>query len=381
MNICGIICEYNPFHSGHDYQIKETRKKADAVVAVMSGSFTQRGEPALFDKWSRASAAVRCGVNLVIELPFFISCSPAEYFASGAVRLLKATGIVNSLSFGSESGSLDELCAMADSEEKSENIKENLRSGNSYAKAVGNDFLTPNNILAIEYIRSVRKYAPSFELFTIKRQGEGYLSSATGESIISATGCRQLIAEKKLDELSKYVPGPAFEIYKEKITAGDFSVISNLDSLFIGLLRRDRSFLKDIAYVSEGIENCFYRYGDICSGITEVAELVKSKRYTRARINRIIANSLVGVTKDDLTEFLSATPAYAHVLAADNLGLSLLKDIKIPVITNGKAANSLSGTAKKIWDAECLATDIHALSFANKENRRGRQDYTHFFNT
>ncbi len=383
MKVCGIICEYNPFHSGHKYQITKAKEKADVIVAVMSGSFTQRGEPAVFDKWTRANAAVLCGANLVIELPFFAACAPAEYFASYAVRLLSATGIVNSLSFGSESGDLTELSQMADFCENSSEIKKYLSEGVSYSKAVaeaaGADFFTPNNILAIEYLRAIKKYAPQIEPFTVKRLGESYDSENTSADFISAAGCRKLILEGNFQKTKKYVPEAAYKLYETEIKNGNFSEYKNIDSLFIGLLRRDGEFLKDIAYVSEGLHHRFYKAAQLCGSINEVAEAVKSKRYTRARINRIIANALIGITTTDLNGFLTAEPQYIRVLAADDTGLSLIKSIKIPVITNASQIKKLNPAAQLIWNTECKASDIYAQTVKNPDLRQGGQDYTHFF--
>ncbi len=383
MKVSGIVCEYNPFHSGHEYQIKKTKEHADAVVAIMSGSFTQRGEPALFDKWTRAQAAVLCGVNLVIELPFFAACAPAEYFARTAVKILASMGMVNTLSFGSECGNIDELVKIALADENSYEIKKQLDSGASYSKAVaaafGEDMFTPNNILAIEYIRAINEFAPQITPFTVKRQGESYESENTGDGFISASGCRRLILEDNLKLLQKYVPKKAYDLFEKQIKCGNYCEYKNLDALFTGLLRRDGQFLKNIAYVSEGLQHRFYKAAKTYTSISDIADSVKSKRYTRARINRIIANAITGITKDMSAEFLSANPQYIRVLAADNTGLALLKNVNMPIITNASQANVLTGIARQMWDAECTVTDIYTQCIKNPQLRCAGQDYTHFF--
>lgn len=375
MKVCGIVCEYNPFHCGHEYQLNKVREHADTVVAVMSGSFTQRGEAALFDKWTRAAAAVSCGVNLVVELPFFAACSPAEYFAATAVKML--AHFADSLCFGSESGDINQLRRAAACDENSYKIKVNLAKGQNYSKASAHRLSEPNNILGIEYIRAVEKYAPHIVPFTIKRRGERYDSTDTSGMFASAAGCRRLISEGA--DISAYVPRAAAEIYKSRISNGETADLSRLDALFCGMLRRESSFLKHTAYVSEGIENRFYKAADMFSEIESIASYVKSKRYTRARINRIIINALIGITADMQNEFSSASPQYAHILAADEIGLKLLKTACLPMITNGAQAKRLTGLAKKIWDTECIATDLHSLCMANPAARGARHDYTHFF--
>ncbi len=377
MRICGIICEYNPFHTGHEYQIIKARENADVIVAIMSGSFTQRGEPAFFDKWTRAKAAVSGGVDLVIELPFLGAVAPAENFASAAVKLIGATGIIDTLAFGSESGDLDELAAVSENREE---IRIGLKQGESYSKAVATgekaELFTPNNILAMEYLRAIEKYAPHIKPVTVKRIGDYHSENPSG-SFISATACRKAMVDGKLDEIRAYLPDKSFELVKTEMAAGNFSRYERLDSLFIGLLRRDREFLKNIAYVSEGIENRFYKAADRFNSVEAVAEAVKSKRYTRARINRIIANALVGVTKNDITEFYAKKPLYARILAANSAGISLLGEIQLPIITRAGQAAELGCEAKRQWEIECIATDLHAQSLV--KGGEGGGDYTHFF--
>lgn len=232
MGILGIIVEYNPFHNGHLYHLQTSKEltKCDYTIAVMSGNFVQRGEPAIVDKWKRTQMALKAGIDLVIELPVVYATSTAENFAYGAVKLLDSLKIVDCFSFGSEKGDLNELTKIAEIllEEPiyyRKALKEYLKSGITFAKArelalqkvINNNEIekilqTSNNILAIEYLKSLKKIGSSITPFTIKRKGSLYTSLELKGEFASASSIRKHIFEKGLEGLEKYIPDFTKEI-------------------------------------------------------------------------------------------------------------------------------------------------------------------------
>lgn len=379
MSVCGIIAEYNPFHNGHKFHIEKSKEltKADFVVTTISGSFTQRGEPALFDKFTRATIAVNSGVDLVIELPFCFACSPAQFFAEGGVKLLNSLDIVDSICFGSETGDLEIL---KKSGTASEEIKKYLSQGMSYpsACAAASDMpiSTPNDILATEYLRAVSLYAPKMKPFTIKRCDRGYHSTAAKDEFASASHIRSLILEEGVFSAEKYTP--AFEIFKTQFEKGNYSDFSLLDNYIIGKLRSGNS-MENIAYVSEGLENRFYQMSFDCVTIKELLEKVKTKRYTYARLMRILSCFAVGLTGEALDEFISQGPKYIRILKCSEKGKELLSQIKksasLPIITTPSSYKELDPLSQKMFELDCRANDIFALTIKNPALRKGRQDF------
>jgi len=380
MKTCGIIVEYNPFHNGHKFHIESAKKltNSDTVIAVMSGSFVQRGEPALFNKFTRAKTAIAGGASLVIELPFCFACAPAQFFAEGAVRLLAATGVVDSLCFGSESGYIDSLKA---SPAPSDKIKKFLDKGMSYpsacAAASDTPLFTPNDILGAEYLRAVSTYAQSISCFTVKRTDGGYHSEDTVENFASATAIRKMLGEDII-KVKDFVPPEVYEILFSEYSRGNYSDLSLLDSLVLGRLR-SRMDMSTTAYVAEGLENRFYENSLSARSIRELAEKVKTKRYTYARLMRIISCYMVGLTDLRLSEFIKSGPLYIRVLAANKKGRHLLSKIKdtasLPIITTPSAYKNLGKTARDMFELDCLASDIFALATKNPALRSGRQDF------
>ena len=381
MNNCGIIVEYNPFHNGHKFHIEKSRELsgADGIVAVMSGSFLQRGAPALFDKFTRAKTAIAGGVDLVIELPFCYACAPAQFFAEGGVRLLSATGIISSLCFGSESGDLSAL-----SFSDNGNIKEYMDKGMSYpaacAAATDNPLSTPNDILGSEYLRAISLYAPHIKPCTIKRSDGGYHNENACGDFASATAIRKLTEENKFTHIKNFLPAEVFEILEKEYNNENYTDFSILDSLVLGKLRSGGS-MSDTAYVAEGIENRFYDCAFSANSIDELASLVKTKRYTHARLMRIISCYATGLKDADLEEFVKVGPAYIRILAANEKGKEMLSLMKkkatLPVITTPSNYKKLDDYAKKMFELDCLAADVAALATKNPALRKGRQDFSH----
>ena len=367
MNI-GIVCEYNPFHNGHLYQIGKIREQFGDdtnIVAVMSGNYVQRGGVAIADKGLRAKCAVLSGVNLVLELPFPFSMSSAEYFARSAVHILTEIGCVDCISFGSESGDIDALRATAElmlTEEFAEALEhlssdpEKRKLGHAalceaaLSRICGADAtvsLTPNNILAIEYIKAVISSGSHLMLHTVKRA----YSSFSDESFVpgniqSATAIRKSISEKDISAL-EFIPNITKNIFLDAISTGDFPCEGeSLAPAVIASLRLDLPSLhEDIHDTSGGLYN---RLRDLSFKTNTIDSLIcaaESKHFTKARIRRSLFYSLLGVTSSRLVEL----PAYTQLLALDSHGRAMLKTIgkqsSFPVLTKPSDIEKLPDAA------------------------------------
>ena len=373
-NVLGIVAEYNPFHNGHLYQLEKCKEQssADYTVAVISGNFTQRGEVAILDKWNRAKMAILAGVDLVVELPFYFACNSAEYFAKGSIDILNALGNVTHLGFGSESGDVDALVDVAnklavESDELKKAIKEKLDSGMSFPKARSEALCgeaklilqSPNNILAIEYIKNLLLTNSSIKPVTVKRYQKGYHEDGVLNDISSATYIRQVLKEKDIDSL-KGVPNTTKEILKENIDNLTFNDDENLFNLLkYKILSSEPRELSYIFSVGEGIENKVIKEIRTCNSLEELIDKVKSKRYTRTRVQRIFAHMLVGLKKD------ADIPQYIRVLGFNKKGSELLKEIKkkklstLPVVTNINKVQNIN------FDLDIRANDIYNLISKN----------------
>ncbi len=373
MKTAAVVAEYNPFHKGHEYQLEMTRNAGSThILAVMSGNYVQRGEAAVFDKFLRASAAVRCGADLVVELPLPWAVSGAQNFARGAVSIADSLGCIDMLSFGCECGKADMLQAVANalySAEFEQRIGTFLADSPSFASArqraigdiLGDEYASllesPNNILAVEYIAAANLYNSSFELNAVSRKGDGYNDEKySGESFASATAIRSLI--RNGDDYSSLVPLNANELY-----SGDFSDESRLETAVLYALRR--LSVNDIALapdVSEGLENRIYSAVREACSVEDLLERIKTKRYPTARLRRIILSLFLGIK----AEYTQGTPPYIRILACNEKGKEILSAAKpkVPVISRASQINALDDRAKEIFNLECTADDIYALSFS-----------------
>ncbi len=377
--ITGIIAEYNIFHNGHKYQIDEVKKTSDAVVAVMSGSFVQRGDVAITDKWSRAKMALMCGADLVLELPTCYALNAAPNFATGGVNTLNALGVVDSIAFGSESGNIDALLKAAElmeneSEEISERIKKYVSDGMSYPSALSKAYggiiepsllSEPNNILSIEYIRALIKSNSKIKPFTIERSGASHHDTQITENIASASKIRDMISNgENIDNLIPY--------NLSDIGCSLPYSASTLDSAVISKLRlTSGDKLKNISEMAEGLENRLIQSAMECDNIASLAEAVKSKRYTLSKIRRIIMNTLLDFTAD----IYNPQPDYIRVLGMNKTGMAVLKQAKeqctVPIIT--KTADYKENSKQFALDVR--ATDISALCCPDKTKRIGGLDF------
>ncbi len=369
----GIIAEFNPFHNGHKYLLETTKKITnERIVAIMSGAFVQRGGIAVTDKLTRARMALLNGADLVIELPVTFSHNTAQKFAMGAVGTLKATGIIDTLAFGSESGDTDSIKKAADilsdePEEVSVRIKELMSGGiaypvarqKAYEKYFKTDILsTPNDILAVEYLRACNILGTGFKPLAIKRTGTGHDSSDVTNTIASATEIRRRVSYG--EDISDFMPSTDFEVYD--IARLDTAVISNLRLM-------SPETLSGISDVAEGLENKFIAVSRDVDNVEDLCMAVKSKRYTLSRIRRIAYSSLIGLTK----EIADLPPSYIRVLGANENGRALLREMKekatLPIITKPADYHG-----DEIFNINSRAEDIFALCAKNKNLRTAGND-------
>lgn len=360
MHVVGVIAEYNPFHQGHAYQLRSIRERFHddvAIVAVMSGSFTQRGEAAVLDKWRRADLAVCGGCQLVLELPFLFACRSAQDFARGGVRLLQGLGYVDTLAFGAESPDLAPLMEAArtiDAPETQAALHEALRAGASYAKALtailqeasglAADLLRqPNNILAIEYLRALRGYAPGIEPLLIARRGAGYHEASLGP-LASASAIRGELAKAQPDfaSLRDSLPEATYAAIREAFPVEIASTERLFRPLLARLLTMQGRELEAIFGLQEGLTNRLLVKSRQSQTLLELIAGMVTSRYPASRISRIVPHLLLGTGERAAREAAETGPLYARVLAFDEVGRELLHTIKkrstLPLITKVSAA-------------------------------------------
>ena len=390
MKIMAVICEYNPFHNGHAYQLNEQKMalSCDGVICLMSGSFVQRGEPAICDKWARAEMALACGCDLVLELPVIYSLQSAEGFARGAVTLLKELGAEGYLAFGSECGDvklLQDVAAYSETESYQNSLKNALLSGLSYPAACSLAFASnpelsanlaeqPNDILGIEYIRAINKANAPLTPLAIRRIGD-YNSREPVDNFLSATGIRQKISAG--EDIRPYMPPKAHAILQQEIKEGRAPVTPDglTKLLQYALLRADKSDLCDICGISEGLENRIVDAAAKLHDFYEVAQAAKTKRYPQTRLQRAMINILLGITKGDA----ALSPAYARVLGMNENSGAILKQLReksaIPIITKTADASLKDENAKRMFALDCTATDLYSLLYPEKNKGKNGMDF------
>lgn len=367
MKTVAIIAEYNPFHTGHEYQINKIRKEFGAdtrIVAIMSGNFVQRGDVAIMDKSIRAKSAVLCGANLVLEIPFPYSMSSAEFFAQSGVKIADSLGVVDYLSFGSEIGDIEALKRIAENMSKPE-YKSTLAhmQKSDTAKEVGypklcetvynslfpseNFTFAPNNILALEYIKALLSSKSNIKPHTVKRAGASFSETKiTDDSFQSASAIRLEISNN-IDSAIKYIPNSAKNTILENYNSNTFPCDSErLAPAVISNFRLNpRPFFPDIHDVGGGLYFRLQKASFLANDIKSLTALADTKKYTTARIRRAIWYSFFGVTSSSVKEL----PAYTQILAMDKVGKTILKDIKktsdFPVLTKPSSYESLPDDA------------------------------------
>lgn len=367
MQVSAIICEYNPFHTGHKYQIDSIRENIEdvAIVCVMSGDFVQRGDVAIIDKHTRAKIAVENGADLVLQLPAFFSTQVAEIFARGSVSLINSLGCVDFLCFGSESGDIEKLYESANSDTDKEILRQSLKSGNSFASSYFTSesmINMSNDILATEYIRALKNFKSKTRPFVIKRQGANYNDKGLNENFSSATAIRESLKKGDIAKIKSFIPSGAqnyFDIIKfdeDFFELIKYSIITKKDKL------------NEIFEIGEGLENKILSKIEESKDMEDLIMNIKSKRYTYTRIRRILFNILLDIKKTDIEEIKKRNfyLPYVRVLAFNDRGREVLKEIK--KIGNIKIINKVANHSiqepyeKTLFEKDILATKIYNIS-------------------
>ena len=400
MKTIGIICEYNPFHNGHAHQLHTLAQQyPDTLrICIMSGSFVQRGEPAIFSKFDRARWAILGGADIVIELPTLYSTGSAQLFGTGAIRMVKGLAI-DALSFGSETADLDALIDIAkrmDCESTQEQLRTYINEGMSYGtafrKALHTEILnTPNALLGLEYIRAGLVYNPKLQYIPIVRTYNHHEETITDE-LPSGTALRQLItsagnlSSQRItstgilsSQLQSTVPPSIASDMTEVIENGNYVNYNRYHDMVHSLSRRTTpKDLEKSGDFNEGIEHLWAKAAQQSSWTAAIEE-IKSKRYTYARLQRMGAYLTLGITKDILQNAMEEGPQYARLLAFNDRGRQWLRnEYEIPLIQKwAKAPNELSTLGQTMHHIDTLATDIQALCFHNESSRIGHKDYTY----
>ena len=400
--ILGIVSEYNPFHNGHVLHLETSKKltQTDFTVAVMSGNFVQRGDTSIVDKWTKAEMAIKSGIDLVIELPTLYAISSAENFADGAIKILNSLGVVDYVSFGSEIGDITALNDVAnilykEPKELSSMITTQLKSGLSYPKAreialtqffgtskkYSDIISNPNNILGVEYLKSLRKHHSNIKPITIKRDYSDYNSKTEKNGIASATAIRTMIQNNK--NVHYVVPYETYELLDECINEGKIiKDLSVFEKEIIYVLRKmSLSEIESLPDVSEGLENKIKLAANTCNNLNDLISKIKSKRYTQTRIQRILLYALLNISKKDINLSKKVTP-YIRVLGFNKHGKRIISAIasanpKLHIIVSVKKfmENSNDSTLRKILSKDIFATNVYTLGY--KKDPIANLDYTH----
>ena len=378
MKITGIIAEYNPFHNGHAHQIEEARKSgATHIVCVMSGNYTQRGDVAIMDKLARTRCALSAGADLVLELPTVYSLSSASHFARGAVEILRSTGCINAIHFGSECGNTDALKSTVSAiiELESKHLVDYKANTVASARTVALEqagytkearlLESPNNLLGVEYILALKKRYSHIAVETTARLGTGHDSATVTDTICSATQLRKILT-KYPEEADSFWPESCREIYKELEEAGQAPV--TLEKLNLPILSRLRmvepTYLAQIAGICEGLENRLYNAIRSKKTVKEIAESVKTKRYPLSKIRRILLCAALGITAKDV----ESDPTYLRVLGQNSKGNEVLRIMAqtatLPIVAKAAHFETLSKEGKRQFRIENLATDLYTMAFS-----------------
>lgn len=378
MKICAIICEYNPFHNGHAYLLQKVRKESgcDTIVCIMSGNFTQRGEAALFDKYTRAEHAIKGGADVVIELPCVFAISSAELFALGGVWLLNSIPGFEKLAFGCEIADKQLFLSAAQLSLNEERgfktiLRRHLKSGKSLPRAklealseMGAEkeaelMRKPNNILGVEYQKALLRTQSHAQIFPVRREGADFSDPIVYKNFSSATAIRNAVHGGKIRSVKKNVPA---------FVAADFNSATN-DQIFkkialYSVLNSSPEKMQKISDCSEGLENRIRALAKANSDYDEFIAKTTTKRYISSRIQRILAASVLGIENDLVQKCLRA-PLYLRVLAinkerTDEL-LSALKTATFPLLTRRSDLTKLNKIAAEANEKDTLSSDIYSL--------------------
>ena len=403
--VLGIIAEYNPFHNGHLYHLDASKKVTgcDYTVAIISGNFTQRGSTSVIDKWSKTKMALQNGVDLVIELPVLYSISSSENFADGAIKILNSLEIIDYLSFGSETPDITVLDSIADilcnePKDYKKLLATELDKGLSFPKARENALLdyikntntfendkqdfeeykkalsSPNNILGIEYLKALKKYNSSIKTVCISRFATDYNSSDFSGSIASATAIRELIKNKDFNSIKTVIPENSYPVLMDCINSGH--IVPDLNcfekEIIYTLRKMNIEEISNLPDVSEGLEFSIKKAANSCNTINEFLDIVKSKRYTVTRLQRILLYALLNISKEDMQLSKQIEKPYVRILGFNDNGKKLISEIatkhpELKIITSVKKFIDTNSNKdlQVLFDKDVLATDVYSLAFKN----------------
>lgn len=376
MKAVGVVAEYNPFHSGHAWQLTELRRILGAdtpVVCVMSGSWVQRGECAVTDKWTRAGMALRGGADLVLELPVPWAISSAEHFARGGIQTLLATGVVDKLSFGSESGDAEALKRTAevlDTETYRQSLRRELEGGVSFAAArqsaveriLGEqavDLKNPNDNLGVEYLRQA---GGRLEIYPLVRQGVSHNSASYTEKFASASYLRQLLCQGEAEKAIQWMTAEDALALQRAGTASMEYIERAMLARLRQMTEEDFASLPDSG-AAEGLCARMLNAARQARSMEEFYALSKTKRYAHARLRRLALWAFLGMQAADRPQ----APSYLRVLGFSERGRELLRELKavaeLPILTKGAHIRNLTPAAQTLFQLECKATDLYALCY------------------
>lgn len=379
MSVTGIVCEFNPFHNGHKYLIDSVKNDGDIIVAVMSGNFVQRGEPAFFPKEQRIKAALECGADIVLELPFIYSIASAEIFAKAAVTILDAFGC-EKIAFGTENADIKAIKTAANILSDGEfdaRIEKYLETGISYPSArqaafneydVNFDISAPNNILGVEYVKAISKIDSKMIPAAVKRVGAGYNENKAENGFASASYLRKLIAEK--GDVSEFVPSAAGKIYADALKNGSYVSWQQYNIAMLSILRQKAySDLSYIAYMAEGLENRIIAAVKENVTVQGVCDSAKTKRFTHSRIRRAVLASCFGVTAQDLKIPVPYCRLTGFRTEKNNELGRLASECKIPfAVRKSDIIKIGSENALRVFKFENKSTDFYNLILHNQQN-------------
>lgn len=403
--VIGVVAEYNPFHNGHYYHLQATKEitGAEYCVAVISGNFTQRGDTSIVNKWAKAYMAICGGADLVIELPTVYSISSAENFASGAVKILDNLKVVDAISFGAEANDLATLNNIANvlyEEPKAYTniLSHELKKGISYPaarenalmmylndiKRYANTLSSPNNILAIEYLKALKIQKSKLEPIMIRRKKVYYNDNKIVDDFASATAIRKLLQDGEYANLRKVIPRSSYTIIGQESRKGGMVLsLSKYEKEIIYTLRKMTvEEIADLPDVSEGLQFAIKNAANEANNLKDLISNIKSKRYTQTRIQRILLYALLGIDKKLMENSRKVVP-YVRVLGFTQKGKSLLSEIsrrnpKLNIITSLKKYMDQNQNKNKVLEEmlekDIFATDVYTLGYIGES--KANLDFT-----
>jgi len=404
MKVVGIVAEYNPFHNGHKYQLDKVKQEtgADYVIIAMSGNYLQRGVPALCDKFIRTEMALRCGADLVIEIPTLWATASAEYYAHAGVALLAATGVVTHLAFGAETDDLEALLEVASILKKEPDVyravlANSIRSGNAFPVARKNALVTslphfteekldelldnPNNILALEYLKAM---PDSIKPILIKREGAGYHDTEINTELPSASAIREAIfVDADMHNISNAMPQDSFALLKNACKCNQLMTINDFsESLGYCLLSQAPNVFSSYADCNQDFSNKIKNALNEYVLFEDFIDTLKTKDMTYTRVTRCLLHILLGIKQTDYTigRAIGFAP-YLRILGFKNASSKLLSTMKreatTPLISKvADASTLLDYETNKFFDKDIFASNLYYQHVARKSGTKPKNEYT-----